>query len=189
MFTSLKSFGKYLASDPQKAASRRRPARLTVEQLEDRVLLNGGPFPPPPQGINPLSSPHIDLLNDHFLLNFAGHHAELTVTSEDLSPGKKTSQIGGVFIDPSTGVTGAWGGQLSLTNTTKNGYPVENLASFSPLGVGCVWEDRARSPRTSASSQARISSLPRSSAMWRMPSRVGSSVSLGWTCVCFMIQA
>jgi hypothetical protein len=145
VFSFLKSLDNAFGSGLRKAAGRLTKPRPSVEQLEDRVLLNGGPFPPPPQGINPLSSPHIDLLNDHFLLNFAGHDAELTVTSEDLSPGQKTSQIGGVFIDPSTGVTAAWGGQLSLTNTTKNGYPVENLVlegSGSGLLVfftGTVW--------------------------------------------------
>jgi hypothetical protein len=145
VFSLLKSLGNAFDSGRHKAARLRPRPRLTVEQLEDRVLLNGGPHPPPPQGINPLSSPHIDLLNDHFLLNFAGHHAELTVTSEDLSPGRKTSQIGGVFIDPSTGVTAACGGQLSLTNTTKNGYPVENLvlegfgSGLFVFFTGTVW--------------------------------------------------
>jgi hypothetical protein len=82
-------------------------------------------------------------LNDHFLLTIGGHDAELTVTSEDFSTGQ-TSQIGGMFIDPSTGVSAAWGGQLSLTNTMKIGYPVENLVlggggSKSVIFTGTVW--------------------------------------------------
>jgi uncharacterized protein with LGFP repeats len=96
---------------------------------------------------------------------FAGHPAELIVTSENTAKGQVSGlcfdpstsmfaghpaelivtsentakgQVSGLCFDPSTSITAGWGGQLTVTNPVKKGVPTEKLVLAGGGGNGIV---------------------------------------------------